>query len=178
MSEITSLNSLRTLSQGIEAQSQPQAPPAAQNPPQALLAHSAAQPLAPARPDALAGASQIPAAAPRRPVFDRTFYIANDMMSAKELYYSINLELINNPNPNLTPIWLEGNRAALMPNNGGKLSAEQIADYVRAGSTIFEKIQNGYYEPTQNQAIVGEDEICSLMWYLQALAASKAASSR
>ncbi|MDR3204610.1 MAG: hypothetical protein LBV23_07675 [Deltaproteobacteria bacterium] len=80
-------------------------------------------------------------------------------------------------NPNLTPLDLGEGKIAFMPN-GGKNSPEQIQTYVAAGTAIFEKIQDGYYERfQQHQLSVGEDEIALVIWYLQALAASKAAIS-
>jgi hypothetical protein len=72
---------------------------------------------------------------------------------------------------------VEGGRVALLPNNGGRISPEQIRSYVSEGAKIYSKIQSGYYDrcqPGQNPPAIGEDEIASVMWYLQSLASLKA----
>ncbi|MDR3204206.1 MAG: hypothetical protein LBV23_05640 [Deltaproteobacteria bacterium] len=105
--------------------------------------------------------------------------INRDQIEAgRELYHSA--KNAGQSNPNLTPIALSGGRVALMPNNGGVLSPETIQKYIKDGADIYESIQNGQFDncrPGQNPPIVGEKEITNLMWYLQALAASKAAIS-
>jgi hypothetical protein len=74
---------------------------------------------------------------------------------------------------------LDLGRVAMMPNNG-KIPPALIAKYVRQGAAIFAQIQNGHYQqfqPNQSPQPVGEDEVALVMWYLQALASSKASAS-
>jgi hypothetical protein len=138
--------------------------------PEALAAPAASAPEAPAEPAAPAPV------APRDPF---KFDISEEHIArGRNLHLSANAA--QDRNPNLVPFMIRGCRVALMPNSGGKLSSQIIEANVRAGVAVYEKIKNGEFDglPSfQNPPAVGEDEICSLMWYLQALAASKAAIS-
>jgi hypothetical protein len=83
-------------------------------------------------------------------------------------------------NPNLTAFLLKPGWVALMPNCSKRLSPQRIAELIRDGQNIYQSIQNGSYDqlqPNQNPPAIGEDDISVLMWYLQALAASKASIS-
>jgi hypothetical protein len=82
-------------------------------------------------------------------------------------------------NPSLTPIMLDSGKVALMPNLG-RFSAEDIQSFINIGAKVYDQIQIGSYDESRLDQIppaVGEDSVCALMWYLQALAASKASSS-
>jgi hypothetical protein len=103
--------------------------------------------------------------------------ISNDKITeARSLTLSANSACYQNHS--LAPIMLGGGRVALMPLNGNQPNA--IKQFIQAGADLYARIQNGDFEnfhPGANPPIVGETELSQLMWYLQALAASKASAS-
>ncbi|MDR3204057.1 MAG: hypothetical protein LBV23_04870, partial [Deltaproteobacteria bacterium] len=80
-------------------------------------------------------------------------------------------------NPNLVKVMLGGGRVALMPTYNGKYSPQEIVGFIKEGAQLYHKIQKNEfssYRIGQNPPVVGEREIAKLMWFFQALAASKA----
>ncbi|MDR3203165.1 MAG: hypothetical protein LBV23_00245, partial [Deltaproteobacteria bacterium] len=154
-------------------------------PPQALFATTVTAAIAePNSASALTDAHippQPPVPAPNAPEPDARPLIYRpweDLIPALEL--NANVKNVCSQNPDLVPIMIGAGRLALMPNCGGRLTPKIIQTLVLSGSKIFNKIQCGGFEnlqPNQDPPAIGEDEISHLMWYLQAVASSKASIS-
>ncbi|MDR3204205.1 MAG: hypothetical protein LBV23_05630 [Deltaproteobacteria bacterium] len=168
--------------QPVLGSSAPAAAPAKLNPPVALSEQSLS-PQLPGDVSALNGAKLLAAqAAPNEgtPAANslETIIKAKQITAARELNRSANGA--QSQNNNLVKVMLGDDRVALMPTHNGKYSPQEIVDFIKEGELIYEKIQKGEfsnYQVKQSPPVVGEREIAKLMWFLQALAASKASLS-